>query len=271
MQICTRPLRRVYFCAKNRLKTPKKTSSVGDTFPYLCYNDSNYAHKDRNLLNITKGKRYNMKSNNFTQALKELTGFDGPADASPASAPAEKPTQPKSADKVSEETFKLDDLVQEKTVDISGEEVTHITSSMVINGDIKSEDNILVEGQIYGNINTSANLTSSNLIIGNLHAQNAALSDARLKGDINLDGHLNVNAGTVLVGDVACDSIKVSGKIKGDLDIRSSVVLRDNALISGNIVADDIAAEPGTRINGSISTRSDSFDLDAEFDFGGEF
>jgi len=56
-----------------------------------------------------------------------------------------------------------------------------------------------------------------------------------------------------------------------NLDITGSVVLKDNALISGNIIADDIASEPGTRINGTISTRSDSFDLDAEFDFGGDF
>ena len=217
-----------------------------------------------------------MKSNNFTQALKELTGFDAPAEDSREEASV----QAKSAERTqavpsfqAEETtaFSLDELVSEKTVEMSSEEVTHITSTMVIEGDIKSEDNIMVEGQIFGNINTSANLTSSNLIIGNLNAQNAALNDARLKGDINLEGHLNVNAGTVVVGDVSCDSIKVSGKIKGDLDIRKAVVLRDKALISGNIVADDIAAEPGTRINGSISTRSDSFDLDAEFDFGGDF
>lgn len=217
-----------------------------------------------------------MKSNNFTQALKELTGFDAPAEDSREEASV----QAKSAERTqavpsfqAEEAaaFSLDELVSEKTVEMSGEEVTHITSTMVIEGDIKSEDNIMVEGQIFGNINTSANLTSSNLIIGNLNAQNAALNDARIKGDINLEGHLNVNAGTVVVGDVSCDSIKVSGKIKGDLDIRKAVVLRDKALISGNIVADDIAAEPGTRINGSISTRSDSFDLDAEFDFGGDF
>lgn len=218
-----------------------------------------------------------MKSNNFTQALKELTGFDSPADSGREDAPV----QEKSAEKTqaapsfsTEDTaasFTLDEFVSEKTVEVSGEDITHITSTMVINGDIKSEDNILIEGQIYGNIHTSANLTSSNLIIGNLNAQNAALNDARLKGDIDIEGHLNVNAGTVVVGNVTCDSIKVSGKIKGDLDIKNAVVLRDKALISGNIVADDIAAEPGTRINGSISTRSDSFDLDAEFDFGGDF
>lgn len=268
----------MFFCTKIGQILLKKQVSKGDTGLYLCYNYSNYAHKTDIDQYYERKALYNMKSNNFTQALKELTGFDGPADA----AGEETPAQPKSAAKAPAESafqpeehtaepFNLDDLIPEKTVDISGEEVTHITSTMVINGDIKSEDNILVEGQIYGNVQTAANLTSSNLIIGNLNAQNAALNDARLKGDINLDGHLNVNSGTVVIGDVACDSIKVSGKIKGNLDIKSSVVLKDRALISGNIIADDIAAEPGTRINGTISTRSDSFDLDAEFDFGGDF
>lgn len=218
-----------------------------------------------------------MKSNNFTQALKELTGFDGPADA-PKEAAAQKSTSGQSYSQPdfevaaeSAEAFSLDNLVPEKTIDFSGADITQITDSMVINGDIRSEDNILVEGQVYGNVTTSANLTSTNLIVGNLKAQNAALNDCRLKGDIHIDGHLSVAQNTIIVGDIISDSIKVSGKIKGNLDITGSVVLKDNALISGNIIADDIASEPGTRINGTISTRSDSFDLDAEFDFGGDF
>ncbi|MBR5229579.1 MAG: polymer-forming cytoskeletal protein [Firmicutes bacterium] len=202
-----------------------------------------------------------MKSNNFTQALKELTGFDAP----------EQPSQVKAEKSEVSEPFTLNDVVPEKIVNMSETEVTHVTSTMVINGDIKSEDNLQVEGQVYGDIVTSANLTSTNLIIGNLRAQDVALNGSRLKGNINLGGHLNVAQNTIVIGDIACDSLKVSGKIKGNLDVTGSVVLRDRALVSGNIVTDDIASEPGTRINGMISLRSDNYDLDAEFDFGGDF
>lgn len=218
-----------------------------------------------------------MKSNNFTQALKELTGFDAPAEEARESAPAQSGSAYKaSAQPVFEkadfaEPFTLDNLVSEKIVDMSEAETTHITSTMVINGDIKSDDNLLIEGQIFGDIVTTANLTSTNLIVGDLKAQNAALDNSRLKGDIHLDGHLNVSQNSIVIGNITSSSIKVSGKVKGDLDITGAVVLKDKALISGNILADDIASEPGTRINGTISSRSDSFDLDAEFDFGGDF
>lgn len=218
-----------------------------------------------------------MKSNNFTQALKELTGFDTPAEEVREEAPVQsqsaykKPAQPSFEKADFAEPFTLDNLISEKTVEMSQAEVTHITSTMVINGDIKSEDNLFVEGQIYGDVATTANLTSTNLIVGDLKAQNAALESSRLKGNIHLDGHLNISQNSIVIGDITSNSIRVSGKVKGNLDITGAVVLKDNALISGNILADDIASEPGTRINGTISTRSDSFDLDAEFDFGGDF
>ena len=65
--------------------------------------------------------------------------------------------------------------------------------------------------------------------------------------------------------------VRVSGKVKGNLDVRESITLSQSALVSGDIIADSISAEPGTRINGTLSTRSESVDFDAEFDFGGDF
>ena len=219
-----------------------------------------------------------MKSNNFTQALRELTGFDSSPEVSKEASfsfdnnAARSPITP-DFDTNAEYTasFNLDKLVPEKDIDFSGAEVTTITETMIINGDIRSEDNLLIDGQVYGNITTAANLTSSNLIIGDLKAQNVLLDGCRVKGNVNVDGHINITQKAIVVGDVNSDSIKVSGKIKGNLDIASSIVLKDKALISGNIIADDIASEPGSRINGTISTHSASFELDAEFDFGGEF
>ena len=206
--------------------------------------------------------------NNFTQALKELTGFDGPVEESA------KTSGSTSGFSVNPDGLKTDYYTpssSEKIFEFSDDDSTHISSTMVINGEIRSNDNIKIDGQVYGNIHTSANLISSSLIIGDITAMNASLLSAHTKGNISLDGQLEVGTGSILIGDVSCDMVRVSGKVKGNLDVRESITLSQSALVSGDIIADSISAEPGTRINGTLSTRSDSVDLDAEFDFGGDF
>ena len=202
--------------------------------------------------------------NNFAQALKELTGFDGPSgEAGNASGST-----------LDERELKTDYYTpapSERIIEFSDADSTHISTSMVINGELKSEDNVRVEGQIYGNISTAANLVSTNLIVGDIKAVNANLLCSRTRGNVALEGCLDVGTGSILVGDVSADSIKVSGKIKGNLDVKRSIKLSSEALISGDITSDDICAEPGSRINGTIKTRSEISDLDAEFDFGGDF
>ena len=65
-----------------------------------------------------------MKSNNFTQALKELTGFDAPAEdsreESSVQAVGAERTQAVPSFQAEEATaFSLDELVSEKTVEMS--------------------------------------------------------------------------------------------------------------------------------------------------------
>ena len=95
--------------------------------------------------------------------------------------------------------------------------------------------------------------------------------EVKSEDNVRVDGQLDVGTGSILVGDVSADSVKVSGKIKGNLDVKGGIMLSGEALVSGDITSDDISAEIGSRINGTIKTRSEINDLDAEFDFGGDF
>ncbi len=215
-----------------------------------------------------------MKSN-FTQALKELTGFDEPATPQNESANNSTAATGKPQDYIN---VKIDSsagskkFYTESAADFSDTECTQITGSMIIKGNIVSHDNIHMDGQIYGNVITSGNFTASNIIIGDLKAQNALLNSARIKGNVFLEGHFDVNENSVISGDISCDSINVSGKIKGNLNIKDSAVFRENSLIVGDIVSGSIAAEPGALIDGNIKTLTDSFiDINSEFDFGGDF
>ena len=147
---------------------------------------------------------------------------------------------------------------------------TRVTPHMVVTGNIESTDNVLVEGQVFGNINTSADVTSSNLVVGNIRANGVGLNGARIKGSLSLDGTLVIGLNTIVVGDINADAIKVVGKVKGNIVVKESALLGETALIVGDIKAGDVTTQSGARINGTITTNQSRsmIDVDSEFDLG---
>ena len=147
---------------------------------------------------------------------------------------------------------------------------TRITPNMIINGDISSSDNLLIEGQVFGNVNTSADVTANNLIVGNIQAGSVALNSARIKGDLSMDGTLAIGESTIVVGAVSADALKVAGKVRGDIIVKESALITESALVVGDITAAFVSTQAGARINGSIITTNtkSEIDIDAEFDLG---
>ena len=161
-----------------------------------------------------------MKSN-FTQALRELTGFDG------QSGPQE------SAEKNNSELFTAEEMSSQKTIvpetvttikDFSEApaDSTRITKPMSGTGELKADDVMFVDGQLFGNVKTSATVHATDLIIGDVSAQNAFFSGARVKGNVTLTDDLIAGDNFTIVGDVKCSNASISGKIKGNCDIEHS-------------------------------------------------
>ena len=196
---------------------------------------------------------------NFTQALRELTGFD--------EAPERKQVDEnkEEAGRSSYEEVHQEQSVIEKSAD------SHVTSTMVIKGKIRSESNLFVEGCIYGDISTSGDVSVKSVVFGDIKANSIYLSEARVKGNLKCDEKATIGERTVLVGDVTADSILVSGKVKGDLNASDTTVLEHGAVVSGNIITGNILSNSGASLKGSITTTGNAeIDDDAEFDLGVE-
>lgn len=206
---------------------------------------------------------------NFTQALRELTGFD--------ETPEKKRTEDVIAEDVKPEEIKVEEIknsytyVQQEQTVIEKSADSHITSTMVIKGKVRSEGNIFVEGSVYGNIVTAGDISIKNIVFGDIKGENIYLSDARVKGNVKSDEKVNVGEKTILVGDVTASNIIVSGKVKGDLCASDTTVLEQDAVVSGNIVTGNILSNSGASLKGSITTTGNAnIDDDTEFDLGVE-
>ena len=210
--------------------------------------------------------------NNFTQAFKELTGFDiSTPDKTEtttdfAGNDIEKEPVAFGAPKVEQQVVTYKEFTEQPSANC-----TRVTGTMVIQGDIKSDDNIHVNGQIIGDIKTSADLTSTNLVLGNVMAHEARLNGGRIKGDVALRGDFQLGEGSVVVGDIECENLQVSGKIKGNCQVQESASFYENAYLLGDIQARDLSTQQGAKIVGAIRIICEDPDMDADFDFGGDF
>ena len=210
-----------------------------------------------------------MKSN-FTQALRELTGFDGQADAPEKSAgqPAE------NQDFQEEITYSAADAAGVTSVKEfsagAAEGSTCITKHMSVSGDIKSEDDVCVDGQLVGNLKTNASVRASDMILGDVAAAAAVFSGARVKGNLAFSEDLVIGEGSVIVGDIKCGNADIAGKVKGNCSIEGAARLASSALVAGDITAGSIATEQGAKIIGTIRSGDNKINVDAEFDFGGD-
>jgi cytoskeletal protein CcmA (bactofilin family) len=99
------------------------------------------------------------------------------------------------------------------------EEVTIISSGVVIEGKLSSKGNVRVDGIVKGDVNVTGNVT-----IGE-------------SGDIN--------------GQVNADVITVGGKVVGKLNAKEKVVLEGKAVLKGDLVAKILVVEAGAKFDGN--------------------
>jgi cytoskeletal protein CcmA (bactofilin family) len=103
---------------------------------------------------------------------------------------------------------------QEKTINI-------ISESTLIKGDIISNGDIRIDGELIGNIEAKGRL-----VIG---------PTGKVEGEIN------------------CNNIEVSGYIKGKLIVSELITMKASAKIYGDITAGKLSVEPGSLFTGTCS------------------
>ena len=108
-----------------------------------------------------------------------------------------------------------------------GGEVAVIGHSIRIDGDLRGEEDLRVDGNISGTIQ----LPNHSLTIGK-------------------EGRINANA--------YAKSITVDGELSGDIYGSECVTIRANARVTGNVVATRVSVEEGAQFKGSIDMDSET-------------
>ena len=100
-------------------------------------------------------------------------------------------------------------------------------------------------------------LSEGTQIIGDLHASNDIRIDGEIKGKINTTGRLVIGQMAKVEGEVNSPSVDILGTMEGSIVSTGSVSLRAKSVFTGTIKAAYIAIESGAVFNGECHIQRD--------------
>ena len=128
-----------------------------------------------------------------------------------------------------------------------------IIAGMSIKGNITSEGNLDVMGNVTGNIEIKGKLEITGVIEGNSKAEEVFADGAKIVGEINSSGSVKIGQSSVVKGNIIAKSAVLAGAVKGDIDVQGPVILDATAIIMGNIKSKSIQINNGAVIEGLCS------------------
>ncbi len=103
-------------------------------------------------------------------------------------------------------------------------------------------------------------------IIGKIAFQGTAVIHGLFEGEFEGGRHLIVGAQGFVKADINVDEAEISGKIEGNITVKTRLILKGSAEIRGNITAPRISVGEGVSIMGQVHvTPSGSPDLHTPF------
>ena len=200
---------------------------------------------------------------NFTQAMKELTGFDDDSSKEKVRTAEKREEFARDREYREREPFQMPQM--EIAVPAFNQEAgTVISGSMVITGNIESSDQIKADGCIFGDLNTASSVIVNGKIIGDVATDSLEVSGS-IKGAVKVSTDARIEHAAVIMGDIKSANLQTKGKVKGNLEIKIVADITASAVVVGNIDTGELNSERGCVINGNVTTRNTrSFTFDEE-------
>lgn len=136
---------------------------------------------------------------------------------------------------------------------LASDEVSVLTDSMIINGNIATEGALDVRGSIVGNVEALGKLNITGSIEGNSQAAEIYAEGAKITGELRSGGSIKIGQSTVIIGNIFANSAVVAGAVKGDIDVKGPVILDSSAIVMGDIKSKSVQINNGAVIEGMVS------------------
>ena len=98
-------------------------------------------------------------------------------------------------------------------------------------------------------INSINSLSKGTTIEGTIKAENDIRIDGKLNGNLDCKGKLIVGPSGILDGVITCTNAVIEGTVKGNLTVKEQLHVRESAKINGEIITDKLIVQAGAIFN----------------------
>ncbi len=106
------------------------------------------------------------------------------------------------------------------------------------------------------NSTTDNFLLSDSEISGNINTSSSIRIDGKLVGDLKTAQKLVVGNSGIITGNVDCQNAQIEGTIEGNINVQEFIDLRSGAKIKGDILSTKIILEDDCLIQGKLKLKS---------------
>lgn len=159
---------------------------------------------------------------------------------------------------------------EEPSLAESGEKISsNVGSSILLRGDVSSDDDIRIEGQIIGSIRCNATVfvLAGGNVSANIYAESVVVNGV-IRGNIQVANRIIIYSDAVLVGDVKCRQISVAegSHITGKVETRDTLESHNKLAVEGSRLAEELDRSAELDIeNGRYTTLNDPASLEELF------
>ena len=98
----------------------------------------------------------------------------------------------------------------------------------------------------------SANLIQAGTsITGDIESNGNIRIDGNIKGIINTSGKVILGSTGSVDGDIICINADIEGRANGNIKVKELLTLKATALVNGEIYTDKLSIEPGAKFTGT--------------------
>ncbi len=99
--------------------------------------------------------------------------------------------------------------------------------------------------------NTSNIITKGTLLEGNLETNGNIRIKGDVKGNVKTEAKIVLGQSSKIEGDVTAQNAEVEGELKGNIRVYDTLVLKPSSLIHGDITTNKLIVESGAAFNGA--------------------
>jgi cytoskeletal protein CcmA (bactofilin family) len=101
--------------------------------------------------------------------------------------------------------------------------------------------------------NTNTTIGAGSIIEGQLKIEGEIFIEGTVKGTITSKSKVVLGASGKIEGDINCLEAEISGTVKGKINVKEILHLKANAAVDGDIITGKLVMESGVKFNGKCS------------------